>query len=434
MSDVLVIGAGLAGLSAAALLSREGIPVTVIEEEQDLGGRLRSLSREGFRLDAGLHGFHYADAGPIGELNRRLGLGLSFLEIKSESYLLLGKRRMPVPADAETAPAEVPGFSASELSRMHRFFAALLAADVKEFEKTSLAEFLSAGEFAEDELVKGYAAAMGLSILGRVPEEISAGILMAHRREVGHAGFHVSAIAGGPGRLIEGLAAGLSRDHSRVILGARVLELEIKEGAVARVATVAEEFAPAAVIFAGGLKRLPALITGEKISGLARACQRLKMVAGIALELGLDAAVSEIAGVMIDPVEAVIARFPSNLDPSLAPKGAQISSWLALVPPEDLEDVKLTGSHVRRLKRLAQLQFPELFDQVKWERLRVIPGLAPAPLVTQTLDKRPAVKVKGVGNLFLAGDSVAAKGLLSGVAVSSAMEAVERVKKLLSEG
>ncbi|WP_414938258.1 NAD(P)/FAD-dependent oxidoreductase [Amycolatopsis sp. cmx-11-51] len=51
--DVLVVGAGLAGLSAATRLHRSGVRVTVLEAADDVGGRVRTDELDGFRLDRG---------------------------------------------------------------------------------------------------------------------------------------------------------------------------------------------------------------------------------------------------------------------------------------------------------------------------------------------------------------------------------------------
>ncbi|MCS7094919.1 MAG: phytoene desaturase family protein [Thaumarchaeota archaeon] len=50
---VVVVGAGFGGLAAAALLAKDGHEVTVIERNDQVGGRAGSFSRDGFNFDTG---------------------------------------------------------------------------------------------------------------------------------------------------------------------------------------------------------------------------------------------------------------------------------------------------------------------------------------------------------------------------------------------
>ncbi|MCY3960601.1 MAG: FAD-dependent oxidoreductase, partial [bacterium] len=53
--DVVVIGAGAAGLSAGALLAAEGKSVTLLERSPFLGGRALAVDDDGFKVNLGGH-------------------------------------------------------------------------------------------------------------------------------------------------------------------------------------------------------------------------------------------------------------------------------------------------------------------------------------------------------------------------------------------
>lgn len=50
---VVVVGGGIAGLATAALLASRGHSVDLLEKNDDLGGRVGSIERDGFRFDTG---------------------------------------------------------------------------------------------------------------------------------------------------------------------------------------------------------------------------------------------------------------------------------------------------------------------------------------------------------------------------------------------
>jgi len=72
---VIVIGAGLAGLATARALAQHGVPVTVLEGRDRIGGRCHTIDR----IDFGAHWIHGTEGNPLTNLARELGLPTLFV-------------------------------------------------------------------------------------------------------------------------------------------------------------------------------------------------------------------------------------------------------------------------------------------------------------------------------------------------------------------
>lgn len=72
--DVLIIGAGVGGLTAAALLSKAGLSVCVLEKEPRIGGYLAGFRRKHFIFDTAIHWLNqYGKDGMLDKLFNVLG-------------------------------------------------------------------------------------------------------------------------------------------------------------------------------------------------------------------------------------------------------------------------------------------------------------------------------------------------------------------------
>jgi len=92
---VYVLGGGLAGLSAAHVLSEGGIDVTVLEAEDEVGGLARSFSEDGFTLDLGPHRLHTHDESLLEHFMKLMGDSLE--EKERVSRILLEGRFFDYP-------------------------------------------------------------------------------------------------------------------------------------------------------------------------------------------------------------------------------------------------------------------------------------------------------------------------------------------------
>jgi phytoene dehydrogenase-like protein len=74
--NVVIVGAGISGLTAAAYLSNEGHNVTLIEKSEDLGGLVGSFMRDGFLFDNGIRGVE--NSGTLFPMLKQLGIKVDF--------------------------------------------------------------------------------------------------------------------------------------------------------------------------------------------------------------------------------------------------------------------------------------------------------------------------------------------------------------------
>src|SRR3954465_1063993 len=72
--DVIVIGAGVGGLTSAALLSKAGLSVCVLEKEPRVGGYLAGFRRKHFIFDTAIHWLNqYGPGGMLDKLFSAIG-------------------------------------------------------------------------------------------------------------------------------------------------------------------------------------------------------------------------------------------------------------------------------------------------------------------------------------------------------------------------
>lgn len=427
VADVIVVGGGWGGLTAGAILAHNGLEVRLLEATGHLGGRSACDRKDGFIVDYGIHSIGYGSAGPAASALREIGHEPDFLHYGKP---LLYHEREFVPLPTRTG---------SFLSSHHVSFSDKMVIGhgvrrliVSRTDKIADTPLLQAIPGAGRESVRDFYSI--LSSIGLIVPDIevaSAGEFAKFVRRAMKARHQVSYPRGGSAQINEAFADKIKKS-GELSLNSRVKTLDIQACKVRSVAVHSEELSAAAVVLAVPVQKLPELVGDALAPEYKRMCANLLPTAGLSLDLCLEKPVSEIDSFFITTDPITMGQFTSNVDPTTAPEGKQLATFFYPLPLSVFDDrVKLEEENKRFLGLIEEM-FPGIFDRVSWERmlkLRMVDGFEPR--IGQTPRDRPAVRVDGAENLFLAGDCVGVEGKGGDVAFRSGMQAAEAVLEYL---
>ncbi len=103
---VIVVGAGMAGLSAARRLADAGVAVTVVEARNRIGGRAWTDTSLGIPIDLGAAWFHGTEGNPLVGLADEVGA--KTVKTDFENVVVLADGTSLAPADVDAALGDWP--------------------------------------------------------------------------------------------------------------------------------------------------------------------------------------------------------------------------------------------------------------------------------------------------------------------------------------
>jgi len=371
MTEITVVGGGVAGLVAAIACAEGGAEVRLLEAHERLGGRGRS-TEEPYVANFGPHVL-YAN-----------GTLWTFMR---ERELLPPVARPPLGPIRFRAGGRVRRIPPAAMQRaVLRLWRVREAPDELSFRAWVASR---CGERSAAWL----SAACGVFAFHHDPGELAAGFVWARFRQAFlQVPLQARYVRGGWSAMIARLEEGARAVGVRVETGARVRELP-QDGPT----ILATELSDARALLGDDTLHWPGGRT-------------------VALDLGLTARRGD-PFVVWDLDEAGWIETYTRPDKTLAPRGrALVQAQMPLRPAESADDGE------RRLEALLDASFGGWRERVDFRRRQLLDGRSGAlDLPGTSWRDRPAVD-RGDG-VYLCGDSVAAPGLLSDPAVTSALEA-----------
>lgn len=395
VADVVVIGAGVAGLAAAHHLINAGLTVTVLEATDRTGGRMATATVDGFRLD---HGPHLLNTS-YPELRRTPVLaGLPLAPLAPGALVRAAGRgyRVGDPRGARAAfsSARAPIGSTLDKARLGTILNRLAAtppARLAARPESTTAQALNTRGFAP-RTVDGFLRPLLAALL--CDPELGTSSRVADLVLRGFARGRTCLPVAGAASLPERLAAALPPGTVR--FGARAAEVAVnavrtEDGA---------ELPCRAVVVATDARAAGALLPGLRVP----AFHEVTVVHHAAPAQPLREPVLVLDADRLGPVSHT---FPaSQIDPARAPAGRALITSVVLGPPPD-DDDKAVRAHLA-----------ELYETSTdgWERLAVHTNPDAVPAMPAPHDLRRPVRL--LAGLYVCGDhrgtSTVQGALLSG--------------------
>lgn len=485
--DVVVIGSGIGGSCAAALLQKAGLSTLLVEKNPRIGGSCGWYERRGFRVDYGTHLFSRGDRGPIGAALRRLGVADQVTFLRTRDLVEVRGPGVKLVVPAETY--RLPRFCAEairqlklplrELPKITRLFWDILTMRPEEAERwdgRTVEDFIV--RYTEDPRLFGlFGFLLGLYFI-LPPWEVSAGeAILCFQAMVRD--NRLSYPRGGSGAIPRAFALALERYGGEVRTRAGCVALEPLPSGGWRVGLKdGSEVKARAVVSTTSLKDLVERLVGparfpveyaERVRALKKSHvavqvkvgrrRRLEragcIVGGWARDSGFDPLrvsrddyrrqFDALARGEVPAVVPVYCPIPTNFDASLGPDGAQLLTACALAPCTDVPRPVDRRPHARNdaqfidaLARAMEALMPGCLDDAAFvdtmgtEALAAWIGKAGGPAVStgqtpeQTGRRRPEARTP-LDGLYVAGDGAGGRGVGTELAADSAMGCVRAI-------
>lgn len=448
--DAVVIGAGISGCAAAALLSRHGYRTLLLEKSPLIGGRASQHEYRGFSMDIGGHVILDLESSALSSVLSESGASLELIRVDPPWKFYDWKKGDFVSPD-EYWMSRLSRLQFAAVERVYERIRKMSAGEIEHFEDVTAKDWIEENT-REPEAVMDVAVISG----GReaIPYISAASFLRTWNLQL-NAKTRVCYPRGGIKRLSTAFVEALNRNGGELITGCTVSEVLVKGG---RVLGVQGKYAPnqssyshdlvvesPVVVSSVPFPALPTLLREETMNdGLRQALNRWKVPAVKSIGLVFAGKRDDLkpnwgwAQIFPRSEESKIptARTlfaPSVISPETAPKDYHY--FFYDIYTTDETTVRNRDAILFQLESEVQEIWPGLKKDTLWTH-RTYAAHRQAPVgVGQTGRHKPDVAVPGIKGFFLCGEYARGSGLESGSggigpAVAAAKNCVDTIRTL----
>ena len=417
----MIVGGGLAGLTAANFLAQAGREVMLFEKSHALGGRAVTTSKNGIHFNLGPHALYRA--GQAYRILRELGVEFSGAYPKAGGSLAIaGGRKHALPSGALTL-LTTSLFGISAKLEAGRLLTALPKVDAQTISHLTVREWLDR-EFRHPDVRRLVQAFFRLGSYANDPERQSAGAALAQfQMALKEAVVYLD---GGWQTLVEGLRAKAEAAGVKIVSKARVARIErgqqTKRVIGVRLADGAMHAASSVIVSASPQETCELVESGEK-TVLGEWARKAIPVKAAALDIALEHLPQPQTTFALG-IDRPLYLSVHSAAAKLAPAGNAVIHVAMYLESGNAVDPKAIQQELEELLDLVQPGWQKLVIERRFlSSMTVTHGLTTAE--QGGVSGRPGPEVPGIEGLYIAGDWVGAEGLLADASVASGKRAAE---------
>ncbi|HTK07642.1 MAG TPA: FAD-dependent oxidoreductase [Ktedonobacteraceae bacterium] len=418
---VIIVGGGLTGLAAAAILARAGHAVTLFEKASAPGGLAMTKQHGNFSFNLGAHALYLH--GPSEKLLNELSVPYSGSIPVTDKYQAFNDGKL------HALPSTIPSLlgttllTASAKSALMRLYSILKYTKLTDLHNVSLQDWLEQ-RVHHPQVRQLMLAVARLTTYTNAPEMVATGLIIPLLNT------RVRYLDGGWQTLVDGLRQVAQKAGAEIVTNARVAAIEIAEERHAVRMANGECHSAAAVLLATDPETASALVANGTHEALSRWAAQSTPARVACLDVALRR-LPEPKNLFALGIDRPLYYSVHSAWAKLAPEGGALIHIMKYLRPDEPAEPESTHQELDAfLDRLQPGWREEVIAQY------FLPHMVASNAIIQAgqggLPGRPGPTVPDIRNLYVAGDWVGTEGQLSDACFASARSAASMIMTTLA--
>ncbi len=428
-SDVVIIGAGVSGLSTGALLAKQGKRVLVLEKGNAVGGRAYCYEDKGFTLNYGPHGMYTPESGVLAEVMGRLGRPVPVCGYPEATRSYWQHHERFASMGAKPHQLMTSGlFSVGGRMTVAKIMLAIRGAKLDRMSpEVTWRQWVESK--TSDETVREFMIAFAtVNSYTNPVGELSARWFLGHMQRSLFAKDFVGYMHGGWRVMYGAWIDEIEANSGAIVHGATADKLEVDDGRVVAAATSDTRYEADAFVSTLPPQDAPSIApAGSALQTEMQRWSGLQDVRAYCIDLGFDRIIRDDLSFVFDVQQQLYYSIHSEAAPDLAPAGSQLLHAMAYLTPEESTDDALRNRRRDELIAGLDRRFAGWKDAAVVERVLPNARIVGARRTPENMKNLVPLRAASAGNLYFVNDARDIDRNLSQVCLVAAMEAADAI-------